>query len=82
MSVSYIYIIAGAILGLVLLFLRVFAKHTFFRSNKFVLHIILFLGCISLLGYHFYERKITEGYIAIALGSIAFGKYIYDVKKK
>lgn len=82
MPVNYIYIIAGAVLGLILIMQRVFAKHSFVESNRQFLHILLFLGCICLLGYHFYEKKITEGFIAIALATIAFGKYIYDIRKK
>lgn len=78
MSENYIFIIAGVLLGLILLLRKVLTKH----NNRFILHIILFTVCISVLSYHFYVRKMTEGFIAIALGSIAFGKYIYDTRKK
>ena len=72
-------IVAGVLLLVVLI--RRATKGDFLKKNNLLLTGILLGGCLFLVGYHFYKRGQRTGLIAVGLGGVAAGKYLYDQRE-
>ena len=72
-----LYAAGAAVFLLVLLGRRAFLKN-FLKKYAMLIDGILFAGCFSLLAIFFYQKKEKAGVVAVSLGAIAIGKYLYD----
>jgi peptidoglycan/LPS O-acetylase OafA/YrhL len=75
---NMIFMVGIIIIITLLLLSRLLSGKPFVQKNKNLLNAMAFLVILGLLAWHFYEKKLFAGLIAVGLGGIAFGKYLYD----
>jgi hypothetical protein len=79
MSPLFFSIIAGILLTLLILKRFVFKNAS--HRNLLFLNALMLGTCLFLIGYHFFIRGQKTGLIAVGLGGIAAGKYLYDQRE-
>jgi hypothetical protein len=72
------YALGAVALLLILVGKRSFKTSPFFKKYSMAVDAFLFAGCFLLLGFFFYQKKEKAGILAVGLGAIGIGKYLYD----
>jgi hypothetical protein len=78
MMEGYMY---GAGAGALLLLLglkKIAGKKALVKKYSLLIDFLLIAGCMLLLGIYFYRTGLKAGMIAVVMGAIALGKYLYD----
>lgn len=72
------YALGAAALLIIVAAKRSFKQSSFFKKYSLAIDVFLFAGCLTLLGFFFYEKREKAGLFAVGLGAIGIGKYLYD----
>ena len=77
------FILGGLVLALLLILpIKLFPEHPFVKAKKLLIQGLALLVLLIILGMHFYFKGMGVGIVAVVLGGLAIGKYIYDTGRQ